>query len=227
MLFVSLTACPKCSCVPSESQETLLPHWGLRLLTTWTWLKVTTKGVPVFPVDSKHKQPREVLLLASNSPTLFHVTPACTWLETSAPAWLPRSSPTTASSGSATSVKAGCVTLPAELCVAAVPSLIHSEKPAIFNRLLEFLVGHDSSSSNNNNNNSSSSNIDSSSSSIDSEQQEQACHAPTPTTATPLQQPESARCLELFARRLHPNWTSVGNQVFKLQDTRLFAQSGL
>ncbi|XP_054711394.1 N(6)-adenine-specific methyltransferase METTL4-like [Uloborus diversus] len=34
--------------------------------------------------------------------------------------------------------------------------------------------------------------------------------------------PENPKCLELFARYLLPGWTSVGNEVVKLQNLRLF-----
>ncbi|XP_055944921.1 N(6)-adenine-specific methyltransferase METTL4-like isoform X2 [Argiope bruennichi] len=34
--------------------------------------------------------------------------------------------------------------------------------------------------------------------------------------------PEDAKCLELFARYLLPNWTSLGNEVLKLQNVKLF-----
>ncbi|KAF5895761.1 methyltransferase-like protein 4, partial [Clarias magur] len=44
-------------------REELYPHWGVTLLAEWLWVKVTKKGELVFPLDSPHKKPYEVLLL--------------------------------------------------------------------------------------------------------------------------------------------------------------------
>ncbi|XP_053089708.1 N(6)-adenine-specific methyltransferase METTL4 isoform X2 [Pangasianodon hypophthalmus] len=44
-------------------KEELYPHWGVKLLAEWLWVKVTRKGEVVFPLDSPHKKPYEVLLL--------------------------------------------------------------------------------------------------------------------------------------------------------------------
>lgn len=38
----------------------LFPDWGIRLLTDeWFWLKVTTRGEPVVPLDHPHRRPYE------------------------------------------------------------------------------------------------------------------------------------------------------------------------
>ncbi|CAL1284802.1 unnamed protein product [Larinioides sclopetarius] len=37
--------------------------------------------------------------------------------------------------------------------------------------------------------------------------------------------PENANCLEIFARYLLPNWTSLGNEVLKLQNIKLFEKN--
>ncbi|KAF4126538.1 MT-A70 [Geosmithia morbida] len=42
----------------------LLASWELELVTEWTWLKVTTRGEPVYPVDSAWRKPWEKLLIA-------------------------------------------------------------------------------------------------------------------------------------------------------------------
>ncbi|XP_062849171.1 N(6)-adenine-specific methyltransferase METTL4 [Trichomycterus rosablanca] len=44
-------------------REELFPHWGVKLLGEWLWLKVTRKGDFVLPLDSPHKKPYEVILL--------------------------------------------------------------------------------------------------------------------------------------------------------------------
>ncbi|KAI4890507.1 hypothetical protein NFI96_011444 [Prochilodus magdalenae] len=44
-------------------KEELYPHWGVKLLAEWLWVKVTRGGEFVFPLDSPHKKPYEVLLL--------------------------------------------------------------------------------------------------------------------------------------------------------------------
>uniref|UniRef100_A0A1A7XGA8 Methyltransferase like 4 n=2 Tax=Iconisemion striatum TaxID=60296 RepID=A0A1A7XGA8_9TELE len=43
--------------------DELYPHWGVRVLAEWFWVKVTTSGQFVFPIDSQHKKPYEVLVL--------------------------------------------------------------------------------------------------------------------------------------------------------------------
>ncbi|CAL8313783.1 unnamed protein product [Merluccius merluccius] len=44
-------------------RDQLYPHWGVRVVAEWLWVKVTTSGEYVFPLDSPHKKPYEVLLL--------------------------------------------------------------------------------------------------------------------------------------------------------------------
>ncbi|XP_030636404.1 methyltransferase-like protein 4 [Chanos chanos] len=44
-------------------KEELYPHWGVKLLAEWLWVKVTKAGDFVFPLDSPHKKPYEVLLI--------------------------------------------------------------------------------------------------------------------------------------------------------------------
>ncbi len=38
--------------------------WGVELVDTWTWLKVTTAGEPIFDVDSQWRRPWEQVLVA-------------------------------------------------------------------------------------------------------------------------------------------------------------------
>ncbi|KAM6977636.1 N(6)-adenine-specific methyltransferase METTL4 [Aplochiton taeniatus] len=44
-------------------REELYPHWGVEVLAEWFWVKVTQSGEFVFPLDSQHKKPYEVLVL--------------------------------------------------------------------------------------------------------------------------------------------------------------------
>ncbi|KAJ0059717.1 hypothetical protein NL108_011192, partial [Boleophthalmus pectinirostris] len=44
-------------------RDELYPHWGVEVLAEWLWVKVTTSGQFVFPLDSKHKKTYEVLVL--------------------------------------------------------------------------------------------------------------------------------------------------------------------
>uniref|UniRef100_A0A3P9NNA3 Methyltransferase 4, N6-adenosine n=1 Tax=Poecilia reticulata TaxID=8081 RepID=A0A3P9NNA3_POERE len=44
-------------------RDELYPHWGVEVVAEWFWVKVTTSGEFVFPLDSPHKKPYEVLVL--------------------------------------------------------------------------------------------------------------------------------------------------------------------
>uniref|UniRef100_A0A673BMH4 Methyltransferase like 4 n=1 Tax=Sphaeramia orbicularis TaxID=375764 RepID=A0A673BMH4_9TELE len=44
-------------------RDELYPHWGVEVVAQWFWVKVTTSGQFVFPLDSEHKKPYEVLVL--------------------------------------------------------------------------------------------------------------------------------------------------------------------
>ncbi|XP_029935610.1 methyltransferase-like protein 4 isoform X2 [Myripristis murdjan] len=44
-------------------RDELYPHWGVEVLAEWFWVKVTTSGQFVFPLDSQHKKPYEVMVL--------------------------------------------------------------------------------------------------------------------------------------------------------------------
>ncbi|KAL2208667.1 MT-A70 family [Sarocladium strictum] len=49
-------------CVLSPSG--LFSSWGLRLVSEWTWVKVTSHGEPITPLDSAWRKPWEKLLIA-------------------------------------------------------------------------------------------------------------------------------------------------------------------
>ncbi|NXN96315.1 METL4 protein, partial [Rhinopomastus cyanomelas] len=44
-------------------KDELYPHWSVKTLTEWHWVKITTGGEFVLPLDSSHKKPYEVLVL--------------------------------------------------------------------------------------------------------------------------------------------------------------------
>ncbi|KAK4513895.1 uncharacterized protein ATC70_005902 [Mucor velutinosus] len=41
----------------------LFPSWKLECVSEWMWLKVTTQGECIFPIDSEHKKPYEQLII--------------------------------------------------------------------------------------------------------------------------------------------------------------------
>ncbi|KAH8173359.1 MT-A70 domain-containing protein [Sarocladium implicatum] len=47
----------------------LFSSWGLRLVSEWTWLKVTSSGEPIMPLDSAFRKPWEKLLIAQRVET--------------------------------------------------------------------------------------------------------------------------------------------------------------
>ncbi|NWU31312.1 METL4 protein, partial [Dyaphorophyia castanea] len=44
-------------------KDELYPHWSVKMLAEWHWVKITTGGEFVLPLDSLHKKPYEVLVL--------------------------------------------------------------------------------------------------------------------------------------------------------------------
>ncbi|NWV01321.1 METL4 protein, partial [Upupa epops] len=44
-------------------KDELYPHWCVKTLAEWHWVKITTAGEFVLPLDSSHKKPYEVLVL--------------------------------------------------------------------------------------------------------------------------------------------------------------------
>uniref|UniRef100_A0A3P9NNB8 Methyltransferase 4, N6-adenosine n=1 Tax=Poecilia reticulata TaxID=8081 RepID=A0A3P9NNB8_POERE len=53
-------------------RDELYPHWGVEVVAEWFWVKVTTSGEFVFPLDSPHKKPYEVLVLGRYRPANDH-----------------------------------------------------------------------------------------------------------------------------------------------------------
>lgn len=44
-------------------KEELYPHWSIRSVAEWHWVKITQSGEFVFPIDSVHKKPYEILVV--------------------------------------------------------------------------------------------------------------------------------------------------------------------
>ncbi|XP_019402251.1 PREDICTED: methyltransferase-like protein 4 [Crocodylus porosus] len=44
-------------------KDELYPHWSVKTLAEWHWVKITRSGEFIFPLDSSHKKPYEVLVL--------------------------------------------------------------------------------------------------------------------------------------------------------------------
>lgn len=44
-------------------KDELYPHWSVKTLAEWHWVKITKSGEFVFPLESSHKKPYEVLVL--------------------------------------------------------------------------------------------------------------------------------------------------------------------
>lgn len=49
------------------SSKGLFASWGLELVTQWTWLKITSSGMPLFDIESTWRKPWETLLIAKRT----------------------------------------------------------------------------------------------------------------------------------------------------------------
>lgn len=94
-------------------REELYPHWGVEVLAEWLWVKVTRSGEFVFPLDSPHKKPYEMLVLGRFR---GNTVQKCSSLEASEPV------------------------LPDHRLIVSVPSVLHSHKPSIAEVLKEYLA---------------------------------------------------------------------------------------
>ncbi|KAM3593097.1 uncharacterized protein V6R79_005982 [Siganus canaliculatus] len=109
-LPIPLLASPNCLVVtwvtnrPSHRRfvrDELYPHWGVEVLAEWFWVKVTTSGDFVFPLDSQHKKPYEVLVLGRHR------------------------------SLADTSMSSSEVPVEDQRLIVSVPSALHSQKPSL------------------------------------------------------------------------------------------------
>nr|XP_019943107.1 PREDICTED: methyltransferase-like protein 4 [Paralichthys olivaceus] len=98
-------------------RDELYPHWGIEVVAEWFWVKVTTSGQFVFPLDSAHKKPYEVLVLGRYRPSADLST-----------------------SSSETSE----VPVEDSRLIVSVPSALHSQKPSL-SEVLKRYVGAEAS----------------------------------------------------------------------------------
>ncbi|XP_051756988.1 N(6)-adenine-specific methyltransferase METTL4 [Ctenopharyngodon idella] len=83
-------------------KEELYPYWAVEVLAEWLWVKVTRTGEFVFPLDSQHKKPYEVLVLGKYRSCTDHT------------------------------VRSSAVDdLPEQRLLISVPSVLHSHKPSL------------------------------------------------------------------------------------------------
>ncbi|XP_072307103.1 N(6)-adenine-specific methyltransferase METTL4 [Eucyclogobius newberryi] len=92
-------------------RDDLYPHWGVEVVAEWLWVKVTTSGQFVFPLDSEHKKPYEVLVLGRFSSTV-NGTEGC-WSES--------------------------VSIEDHRLIVSVPSTLHSQKPPLSEALKPYI----------------------------------------------------------------------------------------
>ncbi|XP_061522948.1 N(6)-adenine-specific methyltransferase METTL4 isoform X2 [Phycodurus eques] len=85
-------------------RDELYPHWGVEAVAQWFWVKVTTDGQFVFPLDSPHKKPYEVLVLGRYR---------------------------TDSQASPSERCGGVPPVPDQRLIVSVPSALHSHKPSL------------------------------------------------------------------------------------------------
>ncbi|MEQ2169821.1 Methyltransferase-like protein 4, partial [Goodea atripinnis] len=87
----------------------LYPHWGVEVVAEWFWVKVTTWGEFVFPLDSPHKKPYEVLVLGRYRPTNARTSP----------------------------LQMLSVPVEDKRLIVSVPSALHSQKPLLSGKYLK------------------------------------------------------------------------------------------
>eukprot|EP01134_Creolimax_fragrantissima_P005859 CFRG5859T1 len=122
-------------------RDVLFPSWGLYLVSTWYWLKITSKGSLVVDMESEHKKPYEVILIGRRHPKSNPHANTCntctpTLKSSPAPASIPMGTPTPLTP----QTNAPLTMLPQKLTLCSIPSLSHSRKPPlgpIFDKYLE------------------------------------------------------------------------------------------
>lgn len=82
-------------------KEELYPHWTIEVVAEWYWVKITSSFEFVYPLDSPHKKPYEILILGK-----LKDTTNCQTRETSEP-------------------------IPDHQLLVSVPSRLHSHKPPL------------------------------------------------------------------------------------------------
>ncbi|XP_046546671.1 N(6)-adenine-specific methyltransferase METTL4-like [Haliotis rubra] len=116
-------------------QDQLLPHWGIKQIVQWHWVKVTVDGTMVCDIDSPTKKPYETLLLGRLVRKGGEVTQE-------SQAGPPDTSAKGANSPDAThvNVSEGNVSdLPDSRVIVSVPCSLHSKKPPLQDVLAQYL----------------------------------------------------------------------------------------
>nr|XP_006634415.2 PREDICTED: methyltransferase-like protein 4 isoform X1 [Lepisosteus oculatus] len=93
-------------------REELYPHWSVEVLAEWLWVKITNSGEYVFPLDSPHKKPYEILVLGRYS------------------------------GGKESSLRSSEkqeIPVPDQKLIVSVPSTLHSHKPSLADVLKEYV----------------------------------------------------------------------------------------
>ncbi|KAM8966750.1 N(6)-adenine-specific methyltransferase METTL4 [Pelodytes ibericus] len=93
-------------------KEELYPHWSVKTLAEWHWVKITRSGEFVYPFDSDHKKPYEIMVLGR-----LHGKDNST----------PRNS------------ELGLSPIPQHKLIISVPCKLHSRKPPLSEILKEYI----------------------------------------------------------------------------------------
>ncbi|CAK7268892.1 hypothetical protein SEPCBS119000_003292 [Sporothrix epigloea] len=109
LVAVWVTNKASCEALLTDTKHGVFRDWGVELVATWTWLKVTAHGEPVVAVDSGWRRPWERLLLARRL-----------------------------GSGTATCASRKVKALPSHRVIVGVPD-VHSRKPHLGQLLAPFL----------------------------------------------------------------------------------------
>lgn len=76
IVAVWVTNKPACEAILTDPKSGLFRAWGVELVATWTWIKVTSRGEPVGAVDAQWRKPWERLLLARRTGASSDLKPA-------------------------------------------------------------------------------------------------------------------------------------------------------
>ncbi|KAK1173697.1 N(6)-adenine-specific methyltransferase METTL4 isoform X3 [Acipenser oxyrinchus oxyrinchus] len=93
-------------------KEELYPYWSIEVLAEWQWVKITKSGEFVFPLESPHKKPYEILVLGRYK-KIKDKSPSTPVVKTN--------------------------TFPDCKLIISVPSTLHSQKPSLADVLKEFV----------------------------------------------------------------------------------------
>ncbi|MGH0146742.1 UNVERIFIED_CONTAM: hypothetical protein FKN15_055402 [Acipenser sinensis] len=93
-------------------KEELYPYWSIEVLAEWQWVKITKSGEFVFPLESPHKKPYEILVLGRYK-KINDKSPSTPEVKTN--------------------------TFPDCKLIISVPSTLHSQKPSLADVLKEFV----------------------------------------------------------------------------------------